>query len=44
MDHDRSLAAVGPFKGSIPCIIISKVIHCSFQKIKLRMSQNLDNS
>ena len=44
MDNGRGLPVVGPFKDSIPCRNISKVISRNFQKVKFNMPQNLNNS
>ena len=40
---DRGLTTAGPIKGSIPCQNVSKVISLSFQYVKFRMPQNLNN-
>ena len=40
---DRGLTIAGPIKGSIPCQNVSKVISLSFQYVKFRMPQNLNN-
>ena len=44
MDNDRGLTVVGPFKDSISCRNVSKVISLNFQRVKFNMPQNLNTS